>query len=144
LTFSPADDCELASCSKDGTVKFWDVTSDFRLIASVRIGDKATCCDYSPDGAVLAVSVFATKGLTFVAAKSDHGVLTSVGSLSALCCGYSPTGHQVATGGSNSTVTIYDAPSGERAFNLTGHMGWVWCVQFTSDGAHLLSCSSDR
>ena len=144
MAFSPADDGQLASCSKDGTVKFWDITSDFRFIASLPIGGKATGCDYSLDGAKLAVSVFGRTGLVIVAAKSGYRVLTSEPSVSALCCAYSPTGEQVATGGSNSTVTIYDATSGTVAYHLTGHMGWVWCVQYTSDGAKLLSCSSDR
>lgn len=52
IAFNPVKESELASCSKDGTVRFWDVRSK-NCVGRVDVGGEAFSLAWSPDGSVL-------------------------------------------------------------------------------------------
>ena len=144
LSFSP-DNSTLATCSKDKTVKFWS-TTDYSLKGEVGLSGQGLCCDFSPDGCKLAVSLYGGgAGLAMIDAHSLSILSQKAGYCNInICCAYSPTGDQVATGGDDSKVTLWDAGSGEPMGRLSSHRGWIWGIAYTMDGSIMITCSSDR
>jgi WD40 repeat protein len=57
---------------------------------------------------------------------------------------YRPDGREVATGGGDGVVRVWDAVSGELRSTLSGHKSPVWGVAFSPDGKRLASASWDR
>ena len=57
-----------------------------------------------------------------------------------------PTADQclVASGGSDNSVRLWEAQSGQLLQTLQGHTNWVRAVTFSADGATLISGSSDE
>ncbi|EER39880.1 WD40 repeat-containing protein [Histoplasma capsulatum var. duboisii H88] len=54
VTFNPVKESELASCSSDGTVRFWDVRSK-TCISRVDVGGEAFTMAWTADGSVILV-----------------------------------------------------------------------------------------
>jgi THO complex subunit 3 len=54
VIFNPVRDSELASCSSDGTVRFWDVRSK-TCVSRLDVGGEAFTLSWSADGSVLLV-----------------------------------------------------------------------------------------
>ncbi|EFR03703.1 THO complex subunit 3 [Nannizzia gypsea CBS 118893] len=52
IAFNPVKESELASCSKDGTVRFWDVRAK-NCVGRVDVGGEAFSLAWSPDGSIL-------------------------------------------------------------------------------------------
>lgn len=54
MLFNPVRDAELASCSSDGTVRFWDVRSK-TCVSRLDVGGEAFTLSWSADGKVVIV-----------------------------------------------------------------------------------------
>ena len=54
VLFNPVRDAELASCSTDGTVRFWDVRSK-ACVSRLDVGGEAFTLSWSADGSTLVV-----------------------------------------------------------------------------------------
>ena len=54
VVFNPVRDSELASCSSDGTVRFWDVRSK-NCVSRLEVGGEAFTMTWSADGSVVLV-----------------------------------------------------------------------------------------
>lgn len=54
VLFNPVRESELASCSSDGTVRFWDVRSK-ACVSKVDVGGEAFTLSWSAEGSVLLV-----------------------------------------------------------------------------------------
>lgn len=49
-----------------------------------------------------------------------------------LCCAHSPTGKYAATGSGDATCRIWDMEIETPKWTLSGHKGWVLCVEWDS------------
>ena len=71
----------------------------------------------------------------------DATLFGHTSSLNSAC--FSPDGQQIASGGADRTIKIWDATTGKEIRTLRGHEGVVRCVSFSPDGTQILSGSKD-
>lgn len=57
---------------------------------------------------------------------------------------FSPDGKQLAAGGAEGVVRVWDANTGAEVRGLRGHAGWVTAVAFAPDGKSVYSCGIDK
>ncbi|MGD2049071.1 MAG: LuxR C-terminal-related transcriptional regulator, partial [Chloroflexota bacterium] len=57
---------------------------------------------------------------------------------------FSPDGLYLVTGGSDGSVIVWDASSGQHLRSITGHTSAVTSVAFSQDGSHLATASADH
>ena len=56
---------------------------------------------------------------------------------------FAPDGHRLASSSSDSTIRIWDLPTGRSVVTLRGHGSVVRSLDFSPDGNTLASCSYD-
>ena len=61
-----------------------------------------------------------------------------------LSVSFSPEGTQIAAGGVNKTVALWDAATWQPLRSLRGHSDDVNAIAFSPDGRHLISASKDE
>ena len=121
LSFSP-DGSGLASTATDGTVKLWDLTGERRVRTLRGHRTSALAVAWHPDGGIVASGSY-DGAVKLWDVSHEPGPLT----LPDDCRGFvawSPDGRQLAskgsggTGGEGGVVKVFDAATGERAFEL--------------------------
>ncbi|KAF6338783.1 apoptotic peptidase activating factor 1 [Rhinolophus ferrumequinum] len=111
--FSP-DDKLLASCSADGTLKFWDVKS-------------------ANERKSINVKQF------FLSSEEPQEDLEVI----VKCCSWSPDGSKIMVAAKNK-VFLWDMDSCLKVADCRGHLSWVHCVMFSPDGSSFLTSSDDQ
>jgi WD40 repeat protein len=143
VRFSP-DGSTLASGTRNGTIKLWNVATGERRRTLAWLDGEADAVAFSPDGATLASGDEAgVVALWDVAAnrkphklKGHEGAVVSVA--------FSPDGRLVASGSGDATTRLWDIWTGGRELHtLAGHQGPVTSVAFSPDGLTLASESED-
>ncbi|XP_043825125.1 apoptotic protease-activating factor 1 isoform X1 [Dromiciops gliroides] len=154
--FSP-DDKYLASCSADGTLKLWDVSSanewssiDVRqhfvnsdgLQEDVDVMVK--CCSWSSDGARV-MAAAANRLLVFdVHSGSLVGEIHTGHSSTIRYCDFFPKSHLAVVALSHYCVELWNTDTGSKVADCRGHLSWVHCVAFSPDGSSFLTSSDDQ
>ncbi|MDB5218573.1 MAG: hypothetical protein JWO86_6500, partial [Myxococcaceae bacterium] len=145
--FSP-DGATLASASRDGTVRLWDVAAigrgdpkPPRVLRGHK--DAVRCVAYSSDGKRLATaSKDATLRLWDAILGEPITPPITGHSLFVRWVAFSPDGSLVASASDDGTVRLWDGSTGEaRGEPLLGHTDWVQCVAFHPGGKMLASAS---
>uniref|UniRef100_F6YRU1 Apoptotic peptidase activating factor 1 n=1 Tax=Macaca mulatta TaxID=9544 RepID=F6YRU1_MACMU len=154
--FSP-DDKLLASCSADGTLKIWDVTSanerksfnvkQFFLNSEDPQEDMEVivkCCSWFADGARIMV---AAKNKIFLFDIHTSGLLGEIhtGHHSTIqYCDFSPQNHLAVVALSQYCVELWNIDSCSKVADCRGHLSWVHGVKFSPDGSSFLTSSDDQ
>jgi WD40 repeat protein/tRNA A-37 threonylcarbamoyl transferase component Bud32 len=143
LAFSP-DGKRLASGGPDQVVRVWDLATG-QAERSLPAGDKGVkALDFSPDGRRLAAASYDAH-LRFwdvASGKLSLDVNTHVGLFSMAFSPEDPSGaRRVAVGGTNGSVTVWDAVSGKLVRSFAGLVGHVVGVAFSPDGKHVAAAA---
>ena len=115
LKFSP-DGVNLASCQSDQSIRLWDVVSGKSRRFLVK--HPSDLPKFSIDG---------VRQLPFEEASFA----------------FSPDGKTIASGGSDSTVRLWDTTTAKELQCFTGHQGRITAIAFSPDGRTLASGSDD-
>ena len=137
VTFSP-DGTILASGSRDGTVKLWNVENHENIATLGGHRDNVTSVAFSPD-AILAsgsrdgtVKLWNVENHENIATLEGHGwTVTSVA--------FSPDGTILASGAWDDTVKLWNVETHTNIATLEGHESSVYSVSFSPDGTLLAS-----
>ena len=142
VVFSP-DGTTLASGSRDGTVKLWDVATRATIASLERHTDGVRSVVFSPDGTVLASGAFDnTVKLWDVATRAIIATLEGhTGGVNSVV--FSPDGTVLASGAWDNTVKLWDVATRAIIATLEGHSDLVASVSFSPDGTVLASGSQD-
>ncbi|XP_068951171.1 apoptotic protease-activating factor 1 [Petaurus breviceps papuanus] len=154
--FSP-DDKYLASCSADGTLKLWDVSSanewssiDVRqhLLNSDGLQEDTDvmvkCCSWSSDGARV-MAAAASRLLIFdVHSRSLVGEIHTGHNSTIRYCDFFPKSHLAVMALSHYCVELWNTDTGLKVADCRGHLSWVHCVAFSPDGSSFLTSSDDQ
>eukprot|EP00802_Teleaulax_amphioxeia_P012750 Tamp_12795.p1 GENE.Tamp_12795~~Tamp_12795.p1 ORF type:complete len:357 (+),score=74.35 Tamp_12795:197-1267(+) len=147
LSFHPAGET-LATCSKDGTVRLWDVSSG-KKHSELSVGGEVCSSAYSPDGSQIAAvcnHVGASSGCVKILNPETGAELCTLHGHTDKVLGLSfhPEGKILASCSNDKTVRLWDVTSGEELSALTGHTDFVCSVAYSPDGTQLASGSRDK
>ena len=136
VAFSP-DGQTLVSSSMDGTNRLWQ-RSGTLLLKRQGIGAVA----FSPDGQAIASALANSTIQLWQPDGSDLATLTGhLGPVSTVA--WHPLGHQLASGGNDNTIHLWDFATGKSLTTLSGHGAPVRDLAFSADGRILASASED-
>jgi WD40 repeat protein len=133
----------LATCSSDGTVRFWDAGTGRQRqapLAGFR-GGSIHSLSMSPDGRRLATCDTYHTAQLWDLTTGQHEPLTGHQGFvySAI---FSPNGKLVATVGVDHTVRLWDAGTAKEVW-FRVHTTWLLAVVFSPDGKFLASADAD-
>jgi WD40 repeat protein len=120
-------------------VRLWEAASG-RLVRSLPDRFPAHFVAFSPDGKHIAAGawwgarVWELPGLKEILDVPD----------ACFCLAFSADGRDLATGGREGTISVWDIPRAARVAVLRGHTNWIWSLAFSSDARTLASGARDK
>ncbi len=138
VDFSP-DGQTLVSSSMDRTIRRWQL--DGTPLGDVRPGVGAVV--FSPDGQAIAagsvqpiIQLWQTDGAELATLTGHRGPIISLA--------WNDSGDQLASGGRDNTINLWDFPTGALSTSLAGHTAPIWNLAFSPDNQILASASEDH
>ena len=140
VTFSPNEQY-FASCSKDRTVKFWDINTGSCLACIKDIGNVMFTA-FSPDSQMLVCAnedsqIKLLKTETGRCLQNFSGHTDSVWALAFI------DEQTFVSASADKTIRLWDIKTGKCVKVLTGHTAWVRAIAFTPGDRQLVSSSTD-
>jgi WD40 repeat protein len=141
VAFSP-DGKTLASASRDGTVRIWDVASGKEMATLRGHKNVVFTVAYSPDGKTVASGSWDnTVRLWDVASGESKTLAGHTQRVNRVA--FSPDGKALASASMDGTVKLWQVPGGDNVLTLKGHTGAVTYVAYSPDEKTLFTASMD-
>ena len=145
VAFSPDGKWIATAGSTDKTTRFWhaDTGKPGPVIpADGRVRDVFFSQDSSR---LLSVEEYPSNVVRVIdtATGKQLGVLRGHGNV-VRAAAVRPDGKQIATGGLDQTVRLWDGQAYQPLATLQGHKGWIYNIAYSPDGKRLLSASQDH
>ena len=139
LAFSP-NGTQLASGSKDNTIRLWDNASDSKPIVLQKHTGWTNVLAFSPNGKMLA-SGSTDKTVQLWNTDTGEPMATFTGHLNGInALAFSPDGTTLASGSTDGTIQFWNVKTGDvLAPRIAGHTEWVKGVAFSKDSSTLAS-----
>jgi WD40 repeat protein len=135
VAYSP-DGKQIASCSNDGTVRVWDVSTGERRQTFRTDDNQNSSLAFSPDGTQIA----ADRKLI----NLSTGSCTRLGVNFVSSSAFSADGRFIATGTNHHPgFQIWDASTHQSIVQLVGHSDTIRSVAFFPDGKQIMSVARD-
>jgi WD40 repeat protein len=142
VAYSP-DSTKLASASRDGTVKIWDLGNGRELMAFHGHGNEdVRAVAFSPDGRTIASAggnlIKVWDPVTGNVKQTLTGHTSYINSLA-----FRPDGQRIASGGDDRSVRIWDLATGKEQLNLGAQNAMIHAVAYSRDGKLLASVNGE-
>ncbi|XP_068133091.1 apoptotic protease-activating factor 1 isoform X2 [Hyperolius riggenbachi] len=150
--FSP-DDKYLASCSIDGTLVLWEVSSanHYKTIDVAEFFQSKDeslhflkCCSWSNDGSRIMVTARNYLYIFDVESSDLVSELEACQQSRILYCDFCGSNQIVAMALSHYAVQLWNVDTNEKIAEFSAHLSWVHCVKFSPEGTSFLTCSDDK
>ncbi|KAF9361944.1 hypothetical protein BGX26_009400 [Mortierella sp. AD094] len=155
LAFSESDD-RLASGSKNGEVRVWDVeTGDcvrtLQCDGEIRVWDAEGVETFHFPGEILDIVAYSPNGFRVASGSKDnivrlwdvetdkHLQILQGHDRRVYCATYSPNQGQIASGSVDNTVRLWSVATGKCVHILEGHGEYVLSVAYSPDGGQIAS-----
>ncbi|ETO14106.1 WD-40 repeat-containing protein [Reticulomyxa filosa] len=142
VQYSP-DGSKIVSCSKDKTIRVWDVASGQQLQLLEGHSDSVSTVQYSRDGTKF-VSCSADKTIRIWDILSGQQLQLLTGHSDIVNeAQFSPDGAKIVSCSEDRTIRLWEVSSGKQIQSIEGHTDGVTAVQFSPDSTKIVSSSSD-
>lgn len=125
----------------------WDIATLKPVKRIKNVATEVQALSLSPDGKLLAAATGQSGKLGEILLipldKDEPKVLATLSDI-ALDVKFSPDGTQLASGGSDNAIRIFDVTSGKEVRKIEQHSDWVMAVAWSPDGKRLASASRDK
>ena len=137
------DGKRVATASKDGAVRIWTVGAEAKPIVLLGHTPSADGVEFSHDGdLLLSWGGKEARIWNLSGQKAGERVLSHRDWVEA--AGFSDDGKLVATSSDDGAISVWEAASGKRLFQLHGHRDASFSVDFDPTGQTLLTASADK
>lgn len=135
----------LASAGRDASIRFWSIASQ-KLLSQLKNSHQGSVNVLATPLAGKSLYSAGDDGKVIewdLETRTQKGVVSTIeGACWALAC--SPDGKQIAVGGVNKMVDVWDTVQSRRLAQLRGHNAEITSLSYSPDGRLLASTSSDR
>lgn len=151
-----ADATRILTSGADGAVRLWNAASGSNVLTlpppGVPDSSHQAFGTFSPDGTrvltmlkpdTLGVGYWTNTGVISIHEAASGRMLVSITEGFAVTACLSPDNNQLATGGFDTAVKLWDARTGKLRAELAGHEGRIPSASFSSNGLWLLTGSWD-
>lgn len=142
VRFTP-DGTKLVSCSKDKTVRIWDVRTGLQLHVLRGHTDRVLGLAISPDGKWIA-SAGEDSTVRIWETRTGHPQMCLTGSAIIDCVAFSPDGQMVACGDRKGKLRIWRSSDGREVRMVLASKAEIREVAFSLDGRLIATVHSDR
>ncbi|KAF9911816.1 WD_REPEATS_REGION domain-containing protein [Linnemannia zychae] len=143
LVFSPQDNSQLFSASRDESWGKWDLTTEKPELVHGGHGGVVASIVISPDGQQLATGGFNKTVRLWSSETLPKDRVLGEHSDGVTCLAYSPDGSMIASGSSDTTVRLWDTMSEKLISTLKGHSNSISSIAFASYRQQVVSGSHD-
>ncbi|OCB90451.1 WD40 repeat-like protein [Sanghuangporus baumii] len=143
VSFFP-DGRRLASVSRDGTLRIWDVQAGEVILGTLQVQGYILSVAISPDGTRVASGHWDGEIVLWDMSGGTKLSRFAGDRRRALSIAFSPDGSLLASGSSNGSPRIWEIDSGEAAFRIHACTNGCHLVSFTPDCKYIVSSCEKR